>query len=419
MQSGANLLSQGYLIAFATVFVGGILTSLTPCVYPLIGVTVSIFGARDENVSRTRAMLLASCYVGGIAVTYTSLGIGFGLTGRALAFGSFLANAKIIIPLCAVFLAMAASMFGAFELSLPTGLQTRLSTIGGKGFGGAFLMGLVGGIIAAPCTGPVLASILAYVATTRSVALGGGLLFTYAIGMGVLFFVVAAFASALPRSGRWMETVKSVLGVVMIGAALYFLRNIWPPLKQFGSHTNVFVAVSAALVLAGIFAGGLSLSFHGLTGEKLRKALGLALITGGGLGLLSWILAEPAATTANAAEVHELHWIKGEPEGVAAAKTANKPAFLDFYADWCLPCKELDLKTFHQPEVAAEFQRFQLVKVDCTLGDEDPKLVEIENRYGANTLPTLVMLGSDGKVAAKINHFVEKDELLGILRTVH
>src|SRR5258708_22545735 len=159
MQSGANILSNGYFFAFATVFIGGFLTSLTPCVYPLISVTVSIFGARDENVSRARSMLLASCYVAGIAVTYTSLGIGFALDGRAFSLGSVLANWKVVIPLVLVFAAMAASMFGAFELSLPTGLQTRLSSVGGKGFAGAFLMGLVGGIIAAPCTGPVLASI--------------------------------------------------------------------------------------------------------------------------------------------------------------------------------------------------------------------------------------------------------------------
>jgi len=261
---------------------------------------------------------------------------------------------------------------------------------------------------------PVLASILAYVATTRSVALGGGLLFTYAIGMGVLFFVVAAFASALPKSGRWMETVKSVLGVVMIGAALYFLRNIWPPLAHFGEHTNRFILASGVLVLAGIGAGGLSRSFHGPTSEKVRKGLALTLVVAGGFGLVAWIMAEPAQ-----AQVAELRWTRGEAEGVAAAKTAGKPAFLDFYADWCLPCKELDVKTFHQPEVMGELSRFQLVKVDCTKGDDDPKVMETQNRYGAATLPTLVIIGSDGQVAKKIDHLVEKDELLEALRQVH
>src|SRR5258708_20292088 len=118
MQSGANILSNGYFFAFATVFIGGFLTSLTPCVYPLISVTVSIFGARDENVTRARSMLLATCYVAGIAVTYTSLGVGFALTGRALAFGSFLANWKIVVPLALVFAAMAAPIFAPFHLPL-------------------------------------------------------------------------------------------------------------------------------------------------------------------------------------------------------------------------------------------------------------------------------------------------------------
>jgi thiol:disulfide interchange protein DsbD len=416
MQSAGNILSQGYFFAFATVFVGGFLTSLTPCVYPLISVTVSIFGAREENISRGRAMLLASCYVAGIAVTYTSLGVGFALTGRALGFGSFLANWKIVVPLAVIFLAMAASMFGAFELSLPSGLQTRLSTVGGKGFAGAFLMGLVGGIIAAPCTGPVLASILAYVATTRSVVLGGSLLFTYAIGMGVLFFVVAAFASALPKSGRWMEMVKSVFGVVMVVAALYFLRNVIPSFGQFGTHSTRFVVIALVLLFVGVAAGGLSLSFHGASLEKLRKAIGVALIVVGGYGMVAWVMAAPAPAEAHAPE---LRWVKGAETGVAAAKAAGKPAFLDFYADWCLPCKEMELKVFHQPEVAAELQRFQLVKVDCTQGDDDPVVTATQKQYGANTLPTMVMMGADGQVQKKIDHYVEKEEFLQALRAVH
>jgi thioredoxin:protein disulfide reductase len=419
MESSGGILSHGYLLAFVTVFVGGFLTSLTPCVYPLISVTVSIFGARDENTTRSRSMLLASCYVGGIAVTYTALGIGFALTGRVFSFGSFLANWKVVLPLCAVFLAMAASMFGAFELSLPSGLQQRLTSVGGKGFAGAFLMGLVGGIIAAPCTGPVLASILTYVATTRSVALGGGLLFTYALGMGVLFFVVAAFAAALPRSGSWMEAVKSILGVVMLLAALYFLRNVWKPLAELGTHSPLFIAGSAVAVVAGIIAGGLRLSFHGPTREKLQKGFALALISVGGFGVLAYTMAVPSTPTTPTAAVAELTWIRGEKDGLTAAKTAHKPAFVDFYADWCLPCKEMELKVFHQPEVAAELQRFQLVKVDCTKGDDDAVAVESQKRWGADTLPTLLMLGADGQAAKKIDHFVEKDEFLAALRMVH
>jgi thiol:disulfide interchange protein DsbD len=409
--AGSDLLSKGYFFAFLTVFVGGVLTSLTPCVYPLISITVSLFGAREGGISRLRASMLGAAYVAGICVMYTSLGVFSALGGRA--FGTFMADAKVIVPVAIVLLVMAASMFGAFELNLPSGLATRLSSVGGKGPVGAFLMGLVGGIIAAPCTGPVLASILAYVAKERSVALGGSLLFTYALGMGTLFFVVATFASALPRSGPWMETVKSVFGVAMVLAALYFLRNVWPSLSTFGWHTPGFLGACLLLAAVGIAVGGLTLSFHGTRREQARKAAGVLALVVGGFGGIGWTLAAPTPTA-----TAPLVWTEGEAAGVAAAHAAHKPALLDFYATWCLPCKELELKTFHDPEVATALGRFQLIKVDCS-SDEDPKVVEVQKRYQADTLPTVVLLDSDGKVAHKIDRVVEPRELLSQLAAVH
>jgi thiol:disulfide interchange protein DsbD len=403
MQQGSDLLQHGYLWAFATVFVGGFLTSLTPCVYPMISITVSLFGARDEQVGRSRAMALAATYVGGIGVMYTTLGVSFALAGRA--FGTFMSSPYVMVPIAILFLAMAASMFGAFELALPTDLQTRLSGVGGKGFGGAFLMGLVGGIIAAPCTGPVLASVLAYVATTRSVFLGGSLLFTYALGMGILFFAIAAFAVSLPRSGGWMDGVKSVFGVIMVVAAFYFLRNVFKPLSAYSSNSMLWLGLHVAAVIAGIAVGGIHLTFHDGSLAKLRKAAGVLAITVGGFGVIGWILTPK--------DLH-LVWIKGEKPGLEAAKTNHKPALLDFYADWCLPCKEMELKTFDQADVAKELQRFALVKLDMT-NDDDPETAAVKQRYGAATLPTIVLLDADGKVAHKIDHFVDPKELLPLL----
>ena len=152
--------------------------------------------------------------------------------------------------------------------------------------------------------------------------------------------------------------------------------------------------------------------------EKLRKGAGVALLVRRRLrrdDLGDW---RCRRRSLKRARTLELAWVRGESAGVAAANAAHKPAFLDFYADWCLPCKELDLKVFHQPEVVAELQRFQLVKVDCT-HDDDPVVASTQERYGAATLPTLVFLGADGKVAKKIDHFVEKDEFLAALRAVH
>jgi thiol:disulfide interchange protein DsbD len=401
--TGGNLLAHGYFFAFVTMFVGGFLTSLTPCVYPLIPITVSLFGGRGDDVPRSRAMLLAACYVTGIGVMYASLGVGFALAGKA--FGTFMANPWVIVPIAVVFTAMAASMFGAFELNLPPALATRLSSVGGKGFGGAFAMGLVGGIIAAPCTGPTLVSALTFVATTRSVLVGGSLLFTYAFGMGLLFFAIAAFAIALPKSGAWMEAVKSIFGIVMLVAALYFLRNVAPPLMHYGRPTPRFFAIHLSLALAGLALGAIQLSFHDGAVKVARKAVGVALLVGGLFGIIAWVLTPKP-----------LAWVYGEKAGMAAARAAHRPALIDFYADWCIPCKEMDVKTFDK--VADELQRFQLIKVDCT-NDDDPVVQETVLRYHADTRPTVIVLDSDGKIVKKYDGVVSAEELGPVLRQVH
>ena len=404
--SGA-LFAHGWLWAYASVFVGGFLTSLTPCVYPLIPITVSLFGARGDDVPRRRAMALASLYVAGIGVMYAALGVGSALAGRA--FGTFMANPFVMVPISALFVVMALSMFGAFELALPSSLQQRLAGVGGRGFAGAFAMGLVGGIIAAPCTGPVLASILAYVATTKSVLLGGSLLVTYALGMGVLFFAIAAFAVTLPKSGAWMEGVKSVFGVVLLVAALYFLRNVIPQLAGAGRSTTTWLAGSLALAAAGALVGAVHLSFHDATAVGVRKALGVALMVCGLFGAIAGLLAPK-----HDAGAPVITWLHGEDEGLKVARALHRPALLDFYADWCLPCKELERKTFSRAEVARALGRFTLVKVDCTT-DDDPAVAAAKKRWGAATLPTIVLLDGNGKVARRIDHFVEPEELLQLL----
>ncbi len=407
---GTDLLSHGWLFAFGTAFIGGFLTSLTPCVYPLIPITVSLFGARKDKVSRVRAMGLAAAYVGGMGAMYAGLGVVAALAGHG--FGAQLAKPLVVVPIAIVFLAMAASMFGAFELSLPTEVQGKLTTVGGEGPAGAFAMGLVGGIIAAPCTGPVLASILAYVATTRSVGLGASLLFTYALGMGVLFFLIAAFAVSLPKSGTWMDVVKSIFGVVMLVAALYFLKPIAPWITAHTTVTKHALPIAIALIAVGIAVGGLHLSFH-YTGaaERLRKAMGVVFIVLG-----TWQCVVFALTPR---ETH-LVWGHDEASGVAIAKRDGKPVVLDFFADWCIPCKELDVKVFSDPEVAAELERFQLVKVNNT--DSTDESEARMARYDAKILPTVVIIDSSGKVVEHVRaipRMIEPREMLEILRRIH
>jgi thiol:disulfide interchange protein DsbD len=402
-----TLFQHGMFWAFASVFLGGFLTSLTPCVYPLIPITVSLFGARGDDVPRSRAIALASLYVAGIGVMYAGLGVFSALAGRA--FGTFMANPWIMVPIALLFVAMAFSMFGAFEIALPSDMQQKLSSVGGKGFGGAFAMGLVGGIIAAPCTGPVLASILAFVATTKSVVLGASLLMTYALGMGVLFFAIAAFAVGLPKSGAWMEAVKSVFGIVMLVAALYFLRNVVAPLRAWGRPGLVWLAINGAAAVVGVAVGAIHLSFHDDRVKQVRKGLGVAVAVVGVFGIIAGVLApkiEAGAPT--------LAWIHGEKEGIAQAKAKHTAALLDFYADWCLPCKELELKTFSRADVARALSNLTLVKVNATT-DDDPEVAAAKERYGAATLPTLVLVDENGKVKTRIDHFVSGDELLRVL----
>src|SRR5437899_1341582 len=267
---------------FAALFLGGILTSLTPCVYPLIPITVSIFGARQAE-HRGRSIALSATYVAGIAAMFSALGLFAALSGKA--FGTFLSSPAVIAVLATFMVALAGSMFGAFEIALPSGLQQRLSSVRAAGFAGAFGMGLVAGIIAAPCTGPVLAGVLTYVATQRNAVLGFWMLFTYAVGMGVLFFVLGATSLRLPRSGPWMETVKSVLGIALVAAAVALVLPFLPRPGSLPLSARS-VAVAAGLVgFAGVVAGALSLSFHGGAREKAIKLGALGCRRGGFGGL--------------------------------------------------------------------------------------------------------------------------------------
>src|SRR3954469_16426289 len=215
-------LARGPAYAGLTAFLGGLLVCLTPCVYPMVAITVSVFGARGDT-SRSRAMWLSTAFVLGIAAMFTPLGLVAGLTGSL--FGSALSNPWVTTCIALVFLGLAASMFGAFEFMLPSGVTNRLARVGGGGYGGAFLIGLVSGLVAVPCTGPVLTGILLWIGKTRSAGLGAGVLFAFSIGLGIPFWLVGAFAVHLPKGGRWMIYVKSLFGIILATAALYFLKN--------------------------------------------------------------------------------------------------------------------------------------------------------------------------------------------------
>src|SRR5947209_4817063 len=367
---------------FAALFFGGILTSLTPCVYPLIPITVSIFGARQAE-HRGRSVALSATYVAGIAAMFSALGLFAALSGKA--FGTFLSSPAVIAVLATFMVALAASMFGAFEIALPSGLQQRLSSVRAAGFAGAFGMGLVAGIIAAPCTGPVLAGVLAYVATQRNAVLGFWMLFTYAVGMGLLFFVLGATSLRLPRSGAWMETVKSVLGVALVAAAVTLVLPFLPRPGSLPLSTRQIGAIAGALAFAGVLAGALSLSFHGAAREKALKAGALVLLLAG-IGIRFGWAGQPRSDKSFA-----IPWLTDEKLAVQQSRATGKPLLIDFSAEWCAACKELDVHTWTDPVVAKEVSdRFVALKIDAT--EETEAIDKLSSKYNVPGLPTVLMM---------------------------
>jgi thioredoxin:protein disulfide reductase len=405
----ATLLGQGSVLAFAVAFVGGVATSLTPCVYPLVPITVSIFGGARRASSRGEAMALSGLYVAGIAATYSALGAAAALTG--MAFGSAAQNPWALGLVALVMAAMAASMFGLFDLQLPSSWQARLNRVGGTGRAGALAMGLVAGIVAAPCTGPVLAAALAFVAAKGSVAFGVGIMFTYALGMGLLFFLIGAFSLSLPRSGPWMETVKSVFGVALLAAALVFAQGALPALRPLFSAARGAALLAAGAAGAGVLLGALSGGFHGPWPARLTKGLGVALLAGG------IAYSAGAAGARDRARTAPLPWVNGYDQALKLARAEGRPMIIDFWAEWCTACKELDRTAWDDPRVRAEAARFVPLKADGTDGSD--AFMALPRRFGVVGMPTVIFLDGRGReVPQRVVGAVPADEMLSHLREV-
>jgi len=394
---------RGWAWMYLAAFGFGFQTSLTPCVYPMIPITLGIFGARGKGVSRGKALLLATAYVVGMGLTYATLGVIIALVGGQ--FGTILANPYVVVPIVLVFAALAASMFGAFDLNLPQSWQNRLNQVGGRGFRGAFAMGMVGGLIAAPCTGPFLLGLLTFVATTRSVVGGGSLLFIYAIGMGVLFWVLAAFAMSLPKSGRWMEWVKSAGGILLLLGGIYFLKPLLPFMRHIAVPETWFLLASLALIALGLVLGAIHLSFHGPALEKLRKGAGIAFVIIGAFAVWSYKLTPK----------HHLAYIyEDEDAAFAKARAEGKGVMVDFSATWCVPCGELEL-TFGDDDVY-ELITKNFVPLKFDVSDDNATSAARRSRYKAGTLPAVVFLSADGHTVGRVNRMMEPEPMAALLR---
>ncbi|MGO8994745.1 MAG: protein-disulfide reductase DsbD family protein [Polyangiaceae bacterium] len=406
----AALASSGPIVAAGIAFASGLATSATPCVWPMIGITVSVFGAQEAK-SRAQGAALSAVFVLGMAVLFTVLGVGAAKSGAL--FGSLLSNKYVVGFIAAVLLGLAASMFGAYELALPSSLNNRLATVGGIGYGGAFTLGLVTSLIAAPCTGPVMSALLIYIATTGNVFLGSAMMFTFALGLGVPFFLVGTFAVNLPKGGSWMLGVKWFFGVMLTVLALYFLRTAVPSLASFVRRDTTFLGMSLALLAVGVVLAGVHVAAERRKSpiahfSKPMKLTSAPLAIVGGFVLVAWFLTPKA----------QLKWLDSEELGVQTAQTSHRPMIVDFGASWCGACNELATHTFADEQVREEAGRFVAVRVDAT-DDDNPQVTKIKDKYRVVGLPTVVVLDSSGQEKVRFNEFVPAERFLTAIKAVN
>jgi thiol:disulfide interchange protein DsbD len=375
---------RGLPLTLLLLFVGGLALNLTPCVFPLIPITIGFFSMQSDG-RRSRRFALSAMYVLGIVITYSTLGVLAALGGRM--FGAWLQYPAVLIAFALLMLVLASSMFGAFEIQPPRWIANRSQ--GRAGLAGALTMGLAIGIVAAPCVGPVVISLVTLVAQIGKPVLGGVMFATLAFGLGFPYLVAL---NALPRPGEWMVTVKKAMGFVLIAMAVYFLRPL------IGDEPYRW-GVAASLLIGAFF-----LFLSKAKGARALRLTAAVLLLAAGVAF-----AIPPRHGAG------VSWTPYDEKAIAAARESGKPVVIDFYADWCLPCKELDEKTFNDPRVARELDRFVRIKGDLTSPDN-----KLADRYHIVGVPTIVFLDGRGTeiAGARLSGFEPPEDFLQRLKRV-
>ncbi|MGL4575909.1 MAG: protein-disulfide reductase DsbD [Burkholderiaceae bacterium] len=395
-----TVLKERNLFAAIALFFGlGLLLTFTPCVLPMVPILSSIIVGEGKGITKMRGFSLSLAYVLGMALVYTGVGVVAGLIGEGLT--AALQNPWVLGTFAILLVILSFSMFGYYELQLPAFLRDKLNDAQGKQqggkFAGVFVMGALSAIIVGPCVSAPLAGILTFIAQTKDAAFGGTVLFAMAMGMGVPLLLVGIGAgSVLPRAGMWMESVKKFFGVLLVGTAIWMISPVIPAWLHMLLWALLLVGYAGFLLVKSEAGAWLP-----KTAGALFAALGLILLLGlasGGRDILA-----PLAHLTGGAAVAQAQGIKEQFVRVQTsaeldaklAATGGKPVLLDFYADWCVSCKEMERFTFTDEKVAAKMREFVLLQVDVTANNAQDKA--LLKRFALFGPPGIIFFDPSGK----------------------
>ncbi len=396
----AQVLAGGNLWLILAAFFGfGLLLAFTPCVFPMIPILSGIIAGQGPAITTRKAFTLSVVYVLAMALTYTVAGVLAGLFGANLQ--AAFQNPWILSVFALVFVALAMSMFGFYDLQLPSSLQSKITEMSNKQEGGTLIgvaiMGFLSALIVGPCVAPPLFGALIYISQTGDAVLGGIALFALSLGMGAPLIAIGTSAGKLlPRAGGWMDAIKAVFGVLLLAVAILLLERILPAAVS-------MLLWGLLMICSAIYMGALSQVPSEASGwRKLWKGLGVALLIYGGLMLLGTaaggkdtiqplrgLAAGGGGAAAEHAAFKQVKTVADLDRELAAASAAGKPVMLDFYADWCVACKEMERYTFSDPAVIAEMDRFVLLQADVTANDEEDQAL-MQGHFGIPGPPAML-----------------------------